>query len=170
MKAAKGRRDFRHWLRYQYVKLVRLNDSPEKVAGGLALGVVLGILPTFGLGVVLAVLIAGPLKVNRVSAIIGTLVMNPWTTPFFWALSYLAGSLVLGNNIHEALSSVKSIETQTGLWKDILTKRLLLPYIIGNVIVTAMAAASFYVAGLYFVKEYRKAKKKRLKAKAQKPA
>ena len=117
----------------------------------------------------LAVLIAGPLKVNRVSALIGTLVMNPWTTPFFWALSYLAGSLVLGNNIHEALSAVKSIETQTGLWKNILAKRLLLPYVIGNIIVTAMAAASFYVAGLYFVKEYRKVKKKRLKARGQKP-
>jgi uncharacterized protein (DUF2062 family) len=170
MKAKKGRRDVKRWLRYQYFKLTRLNDSPEKVAGGLALGVVLGIMPTFGLGVVLAVLIAGPFKVNRASAIIGTLVMNPWTTPFFWALSYLAGSIVLGNNISETISVIKSIDTHTGLWKNIMAHRLLLPYVIGNIIVTAMAAASFYVAALYVVKESRKAKMKRLKRKGQKPA
>src|SRR5512135_3368866 len=129
MKAVKRRRDFRHWLKFQYIKLVRLNDSPEKVAGGLALGVVLGILPTFGLGVVLALFLAGPFKVNRVSAVIGTLVMNPWTTPFFWALSYMAGSMVLGNHISDTISVVKSIETNTDLWKNILTKQLLLPYV-----------------------------------------
>lgn len=160
-KAAKGRRDFRHWLRYHYLRLVRLNDSPEKIAGGLALGAALGILPTFGLGVILVLFLAGPFKVNRVSAVIGTLVMNPWTAPFFWALSYLAGSMMLGNHLSDTISVIKSINTSTGLWKNILANRLLLPYIIGNVVVTAMASALFYVAGLYFVKAYRKMKKGR---------
>ncbi|HLB25246.1 MAG TPA: DUF2062 domain-containing protein [Nitrospirota bacterium] len=162
MKSARGKRDCRRWLKYQHVKLSRLNDTPEKVAGGLAVGVILGILPTFGLGVIIAVFIAGPLKVNKAAAIIGTFVMNPWTSPFFWGLSYLAGSLALGYSLPETIAVIKMLKTHGDLWENILAQRLLLPYVIGNAIVMASAAACFYVGGLYGVKAYRAAKKKRL--------
>jgi uncharacterized protein len=154
------------WLRHQYIKLVRLNDTPEKIASGLALGVVIGIFPTFGLGIIMAVFLAGPLKVNRASAILGTLVMNPWTAPFFWAMSYLVGSVVVGNNLLESIEILRDIGKHKDIMGQIVGKNLLLPYIIGNVIVTISAAAISYLVGNLAVRYYRKSKRKRLQKRA----
>ena len=165
MKRVGFRRGLKRWVRYQYIKLVRLDDSPEKIAKGFALGVVLGILPTFGLGVIAALLLAGYLKINKASAVIGTFIMNPWTSPFFWALSYLAGSLLLGYNLNETIGLIKYLKTHGDLWKNLLAQRLLLPYVIGNIIVTAGSAAASYIACLYAVKAYKRAKEKKRKEK-----
>lgn len=160
--AVRDGRRLRRWLRYQYVRLIRINDSPEKIAGGLALGVALGVLPSFGLGIVIALFTAGLFRVNRVSAVLGTLVMNPWTATFFWALSYLSGSLVMGQDLHETIALVRTLKGQPDLWKSLVGGRLLLPYIIGNVLVTVAASATFYMGALYVVRGYRKAKLHRL--------
>jgi uncharacterized protein len=149
------------WARYQYVKLLRINDTPEKIAGGLALGVAIGILPSFGLGIIVAVFVAALIRVNKVSALIGTLIMNPWTAPFFWGVSYLAGSLMLGNDLSGAISVVRELKGQGDLWENLLAKRLLLPYIAGNAVVTAASAAFSYVACIYTVRTYRRAKARR---------
>lgn len=158
---------FKRWARFQYIKLLRINDTPEKIAGGLALGVALGVLPSFGLGVIIALLVAGRLGVNRASAVIGTLVMNPWTAAFFWAASYLVGSLLLGYDLSETIKVIEGLKGQQDLWANILGKRLLLPYVIGNALVTAFTAAFFYVAGLYSVRAYRRARSKRRARKAR---
>jgi len=162
------KRAFKHWARYQYLRLVRQNDSPEKIAAGLALGVVLGVLPTFGLGIIMAIFLAGALKVNRTSAVLGTLVMNPWTATFFWAASYLIGSLVLGYNLSETIGVIKNIKSHSDLWGNILAQRLLLPYIVGNMLVSAGSAAFVYVAGLYSVRIYREARRKNRSGKSTK--
>ncbi len=154
------------WLRYHYLRVLRLNDTPEKVAGGLSLGVILGILPTFGLGIILAVFLAGLFRVNKASSIIGTLVMNPWTTPFFWALSFLTGSFILGEDPRTTLAVIKTLKNHVGVWKTLVGHSLILPYIIGNVIITVGAAATAYVVALYIVRGYKKAKIRRLRRKA----
>jgi uncharacterized protein (DUF2062 family) len=158
----------RRWIRYQYLKLVRINDSAEKIAGGLALGVVLGILPTFGLGIVIAIFLAAPLKLNRASAVIGTLIMNPWTAPFVWTLSYLAGSLLLGYDLSETLREIRHLNAHPGLWRSLMTGRLIKPYVIGNLVVTAALASFFYAVCLFSVRAYRNAKKRNLSEKREK--
>jgi len=160
MRSRAGRRGVKRWLRYQYTRLLRQNDEPEKIAAGLALGVALGILPTFGLGVLIAIFVSGALRVNRVSAVVGTLVMNPWTAPFFWALSYLCGSMVMGDNLAETVGIVKSLRSHSDLWESLLARKLILPYAIGNALITLAASGFFYMAGLYGIRAYRKAKRR----------
>lgn len=154
------------WLRYHYIKVLRINDTPEKVAGGLALGVAIGILPSFGLGIVAAVIIAGAVGLNRVSSLIGTLVMNPWTAPFFWALSYIAGSLVLGNDLHDTIEVVRGLKEEGDLWASLLARELLLPYAVGNLIITAFTCATSYVSTIYIVRTYRRARARHIAKKA----
>ena len=122
------------WLRYVYLKVVRIDDSPEKVARGFAFGVIIGIFPTFGLGLIIAAFAAGPLRINKAAAIIGTLIMNPWTSPFFWALSFLSGSLMMGYGLADTLGLYDRIKAEPGSWKPLLGDRLLVPYIIGNIV------------------------------------
>lgn len=156
-----GKRSFIRWVRYHYLRLVRLNDSPEKVALGFAIGVTVGVFPTFGLGIVIVIFLAWLININKASAIIGTLLMNPWTSPFFWAISFFTGSLMLGNNINETALLIKSLRTQGDLWEAIVGKRLILPFIIGNITVTAVSAATSYFAVYYLVKAYKNAKIKK---------
>jgi len=155
------KRRFVRWVRYHYLRLVRLNDSPEKVASGFAIGVAVGVLPTFGLGIVIVIFLAWLTNINKVSAIIGSLVMNPWTSPFFWALSFFAGSLMLGNNIHDTALLFRGLKTQGDMWEAVLGKRLILPYIIGNITVTAVSVATSYIATYYLVKAHKNAKTKK---------
>jgi len=159
---------FVRWLRYQYVRLMRINDSPEKVASGLALGVAIGVLPSFGLGVIAALFIAGYLGLNRAAAVIGSLVMNPWTAPFFWGLSFLAGSLMLGNDLGETFRVIKELKVHGDPWSSLLARELLLPYLVGNIIVTLSVCAMFYAGSLYAMRAYRRAKKKRLERRLEK--
>jgi len=63
-------------LKYLYYQFVRLNATPEEVSRGLALGVFIGMTPTYPFQMLLAVLLAVALKENKVSAMLGT-----WITP-----------------------------------------------------------------------------------------
>ena len=127
----------------------------------MTLGVVLGILPTFGLGIILAIFLAAALKLNRASAVIGTLIMNPWTAPFVWTLSYLAGSLLLGYDLSETVREIRHLNAHPDLWRSLMTGRLIKPYVIGNLTVMAVFASFFYALGLFSVRAYRNAKKKK---------
>jgi len=76
-------------------KLVRVDDSPKRIARGLAIGVFWGILPTFGLAILFSLPTAVFLRANKFSAVLGTFVANPFTTPFIYAFEYKIGELIL---------------------------------------------------------------------------
>ena len=78
-------------------KLVRVDDSPQKIARGVAIGVFWGILPTFGLAILFSLPTAVLLRANKLSAILGTFVANPFTAPFIYAFEYKIGELILRN-------------------------------------------------------------------------
>lgn len=76
-------------------KAVLANDSPEKLARGFAIGVFFGVLPTFGFAAVFSIPIAVLLKANRLTAILGTFVSNPFTTPFYMLWATRIGNFIL---------------------------------------------------------------------------
>ena len=92
------------WQRFSFVRqlklnllrLLRLRKTPDEIAKGLALGVFIGMTPTFGFQMVLAVFFALLLKENRISALVGVWVTNPLTAPFIYAIEYETGRLLLG--------------------------------------------------------------------------
>ncbi len=92
------------WRRWGFIRQVKLNllrfarlrGSPDEVAKGVALGIFIGMTPTFGFQMVLAIFFAFLLRENKVAAILGVWVTNPVTAPFIYALEYESGRLVLG--------------------------------------------------------------------------
>jgi len=129
---------------------VRQSSSPDKMAKGLALGVFLGIFPTFGAGSVLAILASSWLGWNRVAAVLGTLIANPLLNPFFLSLCVIAGNLVVPSKFRIALEN----SPQGDWWPGVL--RFLPTYFVGNLLVSMLFAALAYAAGLIAVTEYRK--------------
>ena len=92
------------WRRFSFVRqlklnmlrLLRLRKSPDEIAKGLALGVFIGMTPTFGFQMVIAVFFALLLSENKIAAAVGVWITNPLTAPFIYALEYESGRLVLG--------------------------------------------------------------------------
>jgi uncharacterized protein (DUF2062 family) len=76
-----------------------LQGDPHYIAMGMAIGVFIGITPTFPLHTVLAVALALVFRGSKPAAALGVWVGNPITMPFFYFGSYKIGMLILGNSV-----------------------------------------------------------------------
>ncbi|MFH1073554.1 MAG: DUF2062 domain-containing protein [Candidatus Firestonebacteria bacterium] len=144
--------EFKRILRFMYLRIVRANDSPPRVAAGVAIGVFLGIFPTFGLGLVLAYIFAVILRINKAAAVAGSLIMNPLTTPFFWTLSAITGGALIGAERDLILG-----ELRTGMIFKALGPAFI-AYMFGNVLISAVFAGGAYFVTLGIIKRHKKVK------------
>jgi len=91
--------------KFLYLKLVRIHDSPQRIALGFGLGVFLGILP--GAGPIASLAAAVFLRVNRVSALLGCLITNTWLSVVTFLVAVKAGSALFGLDAQGLLAQYK---------------------------------------------------------------
>ncbi|WP_238480939.1 DUF2062 domain-containing protein [Desulfuromonas sp. AOP6] len=125
--------------------LVRLRKSPDEIAKGLALGVLVGMTPTFGFQMVIAVFLAFLLRENRIAALVGVWVTNPLTAPIIYALEYESGRLLLGLD-RASLPTEFSFTAFKDLGFDVL-----LPLSVGGLIYGFLCAALAYALTLRLI-------------------
>jgi hypothetical protein len=66
-------------------KLLMLDDTPHRIALGMAIGVFISWTPTVGFQMLAAVPLAYLLRANRVAGVIGVYLSNPFTlVPMYW--------------------------------------------------------------------------------------
>ncbi len=82
----------RAWVR----NLVKVKDTPEALARGLAVGFFFGVSFFWGLQIALAVLVSHLVRGNKVVAAAMTAVSNPLTSLPLYSLCYFVGHLVIG--------------------------------------------------------------------------
>lgn len=76
-------------------KLLMLDDTPHRIALGMAIGIFVAWTPTVGFQMLGAVPIACLLRANRVASLIGVYLSNPLTLlPMYW-LDYHLGAMLL---------------------------------------------------------------------------
>ncbi len=78
-----------------FVRFVRLRGLPEEIAKGVALGIFIGMTPTFGFQMAIALFFAYLLKENRLAAILGVWITNPVTAPVIYSIEYEMGRILL---------------------------------------------------------------------------
>lgn len=78
------------------IRLIRLQAEPEAIARGMALGLFIGMTPTFGVQMFIALFFAFILRQNKIAAVIGVWNTNPLTAPFIYGLEYEVGRVLLG--------------------------------------------------------------------------
>ncbi len=78
------------------LRLMRREESLERVAAAVAVGVGVGLSPFIGFHFFLAIAIALLFRLNKLDTVLGSLVGNPWTLPPFYALGYRVGRAILG--------------------------------------------------------------------------
>jgi uncharacterized protein len=82
---------WRRYSRYTLHRLARLPGTPHSIAAGFACGVAMSFTPLVGAHVLLALLVSWLIGGSLLSALIGTIIGNPWTFPFIWLWIYNVG-------------------------------------------------------------------------------
>ncbi|HDM42804.1 MAG TPA: DUF2062 domain-containing protein [Firmicutes bacterium] len=139
-----------NWLKGIYRNIITQDAEPSKIATGASVGVFIGIFPTFGLGAVIAVALGWVFKYNRASAIIGSAIMNPITSPLFWSISFTIGVLIWGGDV----------KYYTHLWHEkgimAVIKEGALVYLTGNIIVSILLSTITWFLVYYGARRVRR--------------
>lgn len=86
------------WGRFcKYIKhrIVRLSGTPHAIALGISFGVAASFNPYFGTHIVQACALSYIFRGNIIAAVLGTIIGNPITFPFFYLLAHFTGSVIL---------------------------------------------------------------------------
>jgi len=144
------------FLKFIYLKIVKINGTPHKVSLGFAIGIALGIIP--GTGPLAALIFAILLRANRASALLGSLLVNTWFSILTLIPAAKIGALLFNLNWHkiytEWLILFYSLRWQ-GLIKVSLYK-IILPIILGYVIIALGLAVFSYILCRIILKTNRK--------------
>ncbi len=122
----------------QLLRLLRLRAQPEEIARGFALGIFIGMTPTMGGQMLIAVFFALILRQNKIAAAIAVWISNPVTAPFIYGVEYEVGRLLLG---------VERVAFPQHLTSDVLTKfgyDLLVPLWSGSILFGVLLAPVSY--------------------------
>lgn len=106
----------KHAIQFSYNQLLKIDDSPHKIALGFGLGVAMGILP--GAGPAAAVVLAVAFRVNRAAALAGSLLTNTWLSVVTFILSVKIGSLLSGTSWRQVMERWRLL-TKDFHWEDL---------------------------------------------------
>ena len=136
--------------------LAGLEDSPHKIALGLALGIFIGFLPIMGIQMAAVLPFAILFRGNKTAAIGGVWISNPLTFIPIYYMNYQVG--LLFSSYHRM-----TWEHFTELFEKLdlssliqLGKEILIPLILGSFIVAIVSAVPTYFVTRLLVSRYHK--------------
>lgn len=141
-----------------YLKIFRINDTPQKIALGLGLGVFAGVIP--GTGPIAALGLAFLLKANRASALLGSLLTNTWLSIPVFLLSLRTGALIIGLS-YQDLNRDWSLLIKDFHWRALLDMgvyKILIPILAGYALIAFSIGIIAYVLTLIVVVYVRRKK------------
>ncbi len=152
-------------------KILETEDSPERIARGVAVGSFIAVTPTVGLQVCFALLAATIARGNRLAAVAMTFVLNPFiiVPPSYWYFpAYYLGAFLLGMEpvgfarVAQAYESSKGIFQLLGnLWSlgiDVYGPMLLGGAIIGVPVAFLMRHISLHIISRHRAKSLQQEK------------
>jgi hypothetical protein len=156
------KQSFKRRLRYFYWRLVRLRGRPEVLARGLACGVFAGLFPFFGSQTLLGVLLAIIFRGNKILAVVGPWISNPFTSVPIYAFNFHVGKWLLNDH------SSTQISLQS--WQDVkeLGLEIIWPLFLGCVVVGLVCAICSYFLGLWLIRRVRASNQQRHRHRALK--
>ena len=143
----------RRTLRYHWLKFLRLQEDPQKIAGGMALGVFIAFTPTIPFHVVGALTLAALLRVSPVTAFLGVQICNPLTIPPIYLAAYKVGRFLLHGGKPLVFPETFSFKA----WLDVLWQGGVALQV-GGVIIAIPPAVVAYFLTLWIVQRYRRRK------------
>jgi len=134
------------WLREHSLKLLAIRDTPEAIAGGVAIGIFFGFTPLFGVIMICAIFFACLTRSNIIAAVLaGTLhdlILPIMTVVFIW--EYKIGFWVLYQDWPHGVPRLHLALHEWRDWTRLLTSRVGKPMLLGSMTIAAPLATICY--------------------------
>ena len=166
-------------LRFVKFRILHIDDSPQRMARGIAAGFFVAYLPLLGLHMPLAFLLALFIRANKALALIAVWISNPLTFVFIYYPCYRLGRFVLPffhqkpqveiDQVQPLLDQIFSLNYMlvyfftSDYWKQVwaVFTKIGLETLIGGIILGAIVAKISYWIAYYFIIGYRTRKHSR---------
>lgn len=148
----------RNRLRALGAAVFETEDSPQRVAAGVALGVFIGFTPTLGLQTVIYVVLAALLPVNKLAGFPAIFISNPLTAVPLYYAAWRLGDLVL-HTLDPAWGSTQETMSWDSFASSDLTAKLFdigIELWLGCILAGAAFALAAYVITLRVVHQRRR--------------
>jgi uncharacterized protein (DUF2062 family) len=151
----------------KFKSIFQVRDTPHRIAMAFAIGVFMGISPFLGLHYIGAFFIAWLFKLNKLVAMVGVSVNNPWTIVPISTFCVWIGAKLMG--IKQVLPEVDwknvSLVSIVGRFSDLqnfidLAKQLwpfLASFFVGSFLICTVSAVAGYFIIQILIKKYKKA-------------
>jgi len=135
------------------LSLIKLNNTPPEIALGISIGVLISVMPLYGLHTALVILAAILVRpANKIAILLGTNFSLPPTIPFITWAGYEIGRFILRKN-YPSLSWVYFKTMNLAKFKEFYV-----PLFVGSVVLGLILAGISYFITLAIVKTMRKRK------------
>jgi uncharacterized protein (DUF2062 family) len=75
-----------------YERFLKIRGTPREIGLGFAIGLFVGMSPTMGFQMAIAVFLAAVFKWNKISAAAAVWITNPVTAPIIYGVTYFIGA------------------------------------------------------------------------------
>ena len=119
--------------------LLGREESPERIAAAIAVGIGVGLSPFIGFHIWIALGLAFLLRLNKIDTVLGQFAGNPWTLPAVYAFGYRLGRWILDYDRRSV----------PGLAWD-----RLLPFLVGTTVIAIVVGFASYLIFLGILRLY----------------
>ena len=139
-----------------YSQLAKVNDSPQRIALGFGVGVFLGIFP--GTGPVAALAAAYLFRINKATALLGSVLTNTWLSVVTFLAAIKTGAFVLGVRWQDIYDQSKGLFShfQWNIFFNVSVLNIVLPVMIGYTVIGFLCGVVGYTV-VFFILSRRKA-------------
>lgn len=133
-----------------YERFLRIRETPEQIAWGVAVGFFVAMTPTMGIQTYLVIPLAALLGFSKITAAAGVWITNPVTAPFVYGFNYLIGAMVLGYPLKVEVFSNPTREAIMGAGKQVF-----LALSVGGTLTGIIVGGAGYFATLGLIRNVR---------------
>lgn len=137
--------------------LLGREESPERVAAAIAVGIGAGLSPFLGFHIWIALGLAFLFRLNKIDAALGQFVGNPWTLPAVYAYGYRLGRTILQYDRHAVPPMHWDRLLHSDFWKAFKGPAFaprLLSFLVGTTVIAVFAGLATYVVFLTLLRLY----------------
>lgn len=141
-------RAFARAARARLRRLVGADESAGRLAAAWAVGVAVSLSPLLGLHTGLALVLALVFRLNKIDVLLGTLLINPWTLPPYFAAAVSLGAWITGAGISEVALPDHGLLLSVSAWREHASalRPLLYAWFAGAGITSPVGGVLTYVA------------------------
>ncbi|MFA4992847.1 MAG: DUF2062 domain-containing protein [Candidatus Omnitrophota bacterium] len=139
-------------IKFIFAKLFKINDSAQKIALGVGLGVFSGLIP--GTGPAAALFLAFVFRANRAAALLGSILTNTWLSVVTFVLAIKIGSTILSRHWQQVYQKAQGLirDFHWGSFFKLSFLDVVLPVVIGYLIIGLFLGLISYLAVLLIIR------------------